>query len=131
MVDILAVGAHPDDVEIVTGGTLIKMKSLGYSVAICHCSNGEPTPNGTPERRIAEAEKAAEMLGAELEILDLPNRYFTDSIENRIKIANVIRKHRPRLLLSPYPGGNHPDHRMVSHLVDAARFTVKAIHGVG
>ena len=125
MVDILAIGAHPDDVEIVTGGTLLKMKKLGHSVAICHCSNGEPTPNGSPEKRVAEASRAAGMIGAQLEILDLPNRYFIDTIENRVKIANVIRKYRPRLLLCPYPGGNHPDHRMVSHLVDAARFTAK------
>ena len=125
MVDILAIGAHPDDVEIVVGGTLIKMKKLGYSIAVCHCTNGEPTPNGTPEKRVAEATQAAEKLGAQLEILDLPNRYVTDTIENRIKIANVIRKYRPNLLLSPYPGGNHPDHRLVSHLVDAARFTAK------
>lgn len=125
MVDILAVGAHPDDIEIAIGGTLIKLKKLGYSIAMCHSSNGEPTPHGTPERRIAEAHAAAEKLGAQLEILDIPNRYFTDTIENRVKIANVIRKHRPRMLLGPYPGGDHPDHRMVSHLTDAARFTAK------
>ncbi len=125
MVDILAIGAHPDDIEISIGGTLIKMRKRGHSIAICHCSDGEPTPNGTRELRLAEAARAADLLGAELLILDLPNRYMTDTIENRIKIANVIRKYKPRILLSPYPAGNHPDHRMVSHLVDAARFTAK------
>ena len=125
MTDILAIGAHPDDVEIAIGGTLVKMKKLGYSIALCHVSNGEPTPHGDPETRLREAHCAAEKLGAELEILDLPNRYLTDTIDNRVKIANVIRKFRPRLLLCPYPGGDHPDHRIVSHLVDAARFTAK------
>lgn len=125
MVDILAIGAHPDDVEISVGGTLIKMRKLGHSIAICHCSDGEPTPNGNRETRLQEAAYAAKRLGAELEILDLPNRYITDTIEGRVKIANVIRKHQPKILLSPYPGGAHPDHRIVSQLVDAARFTAK------
>jgi bacillithiol biosynthesis deacetylase BshB1 len=125
MADILAVGAHPDDVEIAIGGTLVKMIRLGHSVTICHCSDGEPTPFGTHEKRLAEAKAAAEMMGSELEILDLPNRYFFDSVENRVKLANVIRKHRPQLLLCPYPGGAHPDHVTVSHIADAARFYAK------
>jgi len=125
MTDILAVGAHPDDVEIAIGGTLVKMKEAGRSITLCHCTDGEPTPNGSRERRLAEAEEAARLLGAELEILDMPNRYLFDTVENRIKLANVIRKHRPKLLLCPYNGGAHPDHRAVSLITDGARFTAK------
>ena len=125
MTDILAVGAHPDDVEISIGGTLVKMKALGHAIVLCHCTDGEPTPNGDRETRLAEAEAAAEKLGAELEILDMPNRYLFDSVENRIKLANVIRKHRPQVLLCPYHGGTHPDHRAVSLITDGARFTAK------
>lgn len=125
MTDILAVGAHPDDVEISIGGTLVKMKQSGYSVAICHCTDGEPTPNGTRETRLAEAARAAEMLGAELKILDMPNRYLFDTVENRVKLANVIRKYRPRLLLCPCNGGAHPDHRAASLIADGARFYAK------
>jgi len=125
MTDILAVGAHPDDVEIAIGGTLVKMRKLGYEVTICHCTDGEPTPQGSHEIRLAEAAEAAAMLDAELEVLDMKNRYLFDTVENRLKLANVIRKHRPHLLLCPYPGGAHPDHRAVSVLTDGARFTAK------
>ena len=125
MSDILAIGAHPDDVEIAIGGTLIKMKALGYSITICHCTDGEPTPNGSRETRLAEAAEAARMLDAELEVLDMPNRYLFDSVENRIKLAEVIRKHRPTLLLCPFNGGAHPDHRAASLIADGARFYAK------
>ena len=125
MADILAVGAHPDDVEIAIGGTLVKMKALGYSITLCHCTDGEPTPNGSRETRLAEAAEAATMLHAELEILDMPNRYLFESVENRIKLADVIRRHRPKLLLCPYNGGVHPDHRAVSLIADGARFYAK------
>ena len=123
--DLLAVGAHPDDVEIAVGGTLIKMRDRGYSLVLCHASDGEPTPQGTRESRLAEAQAAAEFLGAELEILSLPNRYITDTPEARRELALVIRKHRPKLMLSPWPVGEHPDHRAVAQLADAARFTAK------
>ena len=125
MADILAVGAHPDDVEIAIGGTLVKMRKLGYTVTICHCTDGEPTPNGSREIRLAEAAEAARMLDAELEVLSMKNRFLFDTVENRIELADVIRKHRPHLLLCPYPGGAHPDHRAVSMLADNARFTAK------
>jgi len=125
MVDIMAIGAHPDDVEIAVGGTLIKMRERGCSVVLVHASDGEPTPHGTRETRLAEAQAAARFLGAELEILSLRNRYITDTLEARRELALVIRKHRPRLILSPWPVGEHPDHRAVAHLADAARFYAK------
>ena len=125
MTDILAVGAHPDDVEISIGGTLLKMKDAGYSIVICHCTDGEPTPYGTREARLAEAREAAKMLGAELEILDMPNRYLFDSVENRKKLAHIIRKYQPRILTCPYDGGAHPDHRAISKIADGARFYAK------
>jgi LmbE family N-acetylglucosaminyl deacetylase len=122
---ILAIGAHPDDIEIAIGGTLLAMKNLGCSVVMCHCTDGEPTPNGSREIRLAEAHASAEKIGAELEILDMQNRYVFDSIESRVKLANVIRKHRPQMMLSPYPGGAHPDHRAVAVIADNARFYAK------
>ena len=125
MTDILAVGAHPDDVEIGAGGTLIKMRDLGYSLAIVTATDGEPTPFGTRETRLKEAAAAAEMLGAELTILDMPNRYLEDTLDNRYKLALEIRKRRPRILLAPLAAGAHPDHIAVSGLADAARFYSK------
>ncbi len=125
MVDILAVGAHPDDVEIAVGGTLLKMRDRGASLVLCHASDGEPTPHGSRETRLAEARSAARFLGAELEILSLHNRYITDTLKARRELALVIRKHKPQLLISPWPVGEHPDHVAVAHLADAARFTAK------
>lgn len=125
MADIMAVGAHPDDVEIAIGATLLKMRAAGASVLICCATNGEPTPRGSVETRLAEAAASAKLLGAELRILDLPNRYLQDTLANRRALALVIREVRPRLLLCPYPGGDHPDHRAVSALTDAARFYAK------
>jgi len=122
MTDILAIGAHPDDVEIAAGGTLLKMIDKGYSVLICHATDGEPTPNGSRETRLKEARQAADMMKAQHIVLDMPNRYLLDTIENRVKIARVIRKNRPRIILYPYPGGIHPDHKKISEIVDAARF---------
>ena len=125
MADIMAVGAHPDDVEIAAGGTLLKMRAAGYSILICCATNGEPTPRGSVERRLAEARASADLLGAELRILDMPNRYLLDTLQNRRALATVIRQARPKILLCPYPGGDHPDHRAVSALTDAARFYAK------
>jgi len=126
MVDVLAIGAHPDDVEISAGGTLLKLRDLGYSVAICTATDGEPTPHGSHEIRLAEAQKAREFLGLDdYVILDMPNRYLVDSVENRIKIANVIRRLRPSVILCPHTVGLHPDHTAASHIVDAARFYAK------
>jgi LmbE family N-acetylglucosaminyl deacetylase len=125
MADILALGAHPDDIEIGIGGTLIKMRDRGYSLVLCHASDGEPTPHGEPETRRGEARAAADYLGAELEILSLRNRYILDTLEARKELATVIRRHRPKLLLSMWPVGEHPDHLCVARLSDAARFYAK------
>lgn len=122
MIDILAIGAHPDDVEIAMGGTILKMIDKGYRVVLCHCSDGEPTPFGSHEIRLKEAELAARMMGVEHIVLDMPNRYILDTIENRIKVALVIRKYCPRIIFCPYPGGRHPDHKNISVVVDASRF---------
>lgn len=126
MTDVLAISAHPDDVEISAGGTLIKLRDQGYSVAICTATDGEPTPNGSHDIRLSEAARVAQYLGlAEYAILDMPNRYLIDSVDNRIKIANVIRKHRPSVILAPHTVGLHPDHAAISRIVDAARFYAK------
>jgi len=125
MADILAIGAHPDDVEIAVGGTLLKMRDRGYSVVLCHASDGEPTPRGNRETRLAEARAAARFLGAEVEVLSLRNRYIMDALQARRELALVIRKHRPTLILSPWPVGEHPDHRAVARLADASRFYAK------
>ncbi len=126
MLDILCIGAHPDDVEIGMGGAILNFKSDGYRVGILDITDGEPTPVGSHEKRIEESIKAKELLSVDERItLDLPNRYLKDTPEGRIKIAEVIRNFKPKILFAPYWIDAHPDHVEASILSDAARFTAK------
>src|ERR1700682_6101823 len=86
--DVIAVGAHPDDVEIACGGTLAKLARQGYRVGIIDLTDGEPTPcSPGPETRLAEARKAAEVLGVHVRVnLDLPNRRLFDCFESRVAL---------------------------------------------
>ena len=123
---VLAVGPHPDDIEIGVGGTVLALLAAGHRVHFLDMTNGEPTPQGDPETRAGEMAAAAEVLGvAGRTTLDLPNRYVMDTIEARTKVAEVIRTVRPDLLLVPYWVDAHPDHVATSHLCDAARFYAK------
>ncbi|MDB4561732.1 PIG-L family deacetylase, partial [bacterium] len=91
--DVIAVGAHPDDVEIACGGTLAKLVAQGYRVGIIDLTDGEPTPNSPgPETRLAEAQAAAVKLGVHERIqLDLPNRRLFDCFEARVALASQFR----------------------------------------
>ncbi|MGH2398206.1 MAG: bacillithiol biosynthesis deacetylase BshB1 [bacterium] len=122
---VLAIGPHPDDVEIGMGGTVLVLRAGGHDVAVCDLTNGEPTPIGTPERRAREAASAAELLGVRRITLEMPNRYLTDTVENRNRVAEVIRQVRPDLLFVPYWVDAHPDHVASSALCEAARFYAK------
>jgi len=124
--DVLAVGAHPDDVEIACGGTVAKLAQQGYRVGIVDLTDGEPTPGAdSPEVRLAEARHAAEILGVETRVtLELPNRRLFDTFEARIALAREIRRYRPRLVLGL--GGEtplaSPDHYQASLITGAAVF---------
>jgi bacillithiol biosynthesis deacetylase BshB1 len=123
---ILAIGPHPDDVEIAMGGTICLLHAQGHEVAICDLTNGEPTPVGTPARRAAEAAEASRLLGVRRRVtLDLPNRYLQDTLEARAAVAEVIRDVRPDVLAVPYWVDAHPDHVAACALAEAARFTAK------
>ncbi|MCP4763283.1 MAG: bacillithiol biosynthesis deacetylase BshB1 [archaeon] len=124
--DILVVGSHPDDAEIGCGGTIAHYKKMGKKVGILDLSNGEPTPYGTVEKRMAEAQKAAEILNIDTRItLDMQNRYIENTIENRIKVAEVFRKYRPTVIITHPPVDWHADHIACHHLVNAAKFQAK------
>src|SRR4051794_16364988 len=99
--DAIAVGAHPDDVEIACGGTLARLVRQGYRVGIVDLTDGEPTPASPgPEVRLAEAKEAAEALGVQVRILlDMPNRRLFDCFEARVALAKVFRRYRPKLVL--------------------------------
>jgi len=124
--DVIAVGAHPDDVEIACGGTLAKLVQQGYRVGIIDLTDGEPTPGSPgPEVRLAEAKKAAETLGATLRVtLDLPNRRLFDTFEARVLLAKEFRKYRPKIVISfgdKTPLAS-PDHWQAMLITDAAVF---------
>ena len=123
--NILALGPHPDDVEIGMGGTALILRAAGHGVTFCDLTNGEPTPIGTPERRAREAQAAASLLGVKRITLELPNRYLEDTIEARNRVAEVIREVRPDLLFVPYWEDAHPDHVAAAALGEAARFYAK------
>ena len=93
------------------GGTICLLLAQGHEVVLCDLTNGEPTPQGTPERRAVEAAEAARLLGVKRRItLTLPNRYLQDTIEARVPVAEVIREVRPDVLFAPYWVDAHPDH---------------------
>lgn len=124
--DVIAVGAHPDDVEIACGGTLARLAEQGYKVGIIDLTDGEPTPgSSSPEVRLAEASAAADKLGVHQRVtLDLPNRKLFDSYEARVKLAIEFRKFRPRLVIGfgeKTPMAS-PDHWQAMQITDAAIF---------
>ncbi len=123
---VIAVGAHPDDVEIGCGGTLARMVEQGYRVGIVDLTDGEPTPlSPGPEVRRAEAQKAAEALGVHMRItMDLPNRRLFDTFEARVALAKIFRTWRPQLVLGiadKTPMAS-PDHWQATQITDAAIF---------
>jgi LmbE family N-acetylglucosaminyl deacetylase len=125
-VDVIAVGAHPDDVEIGCGGTVAQLVRLGYRVGIVDLTDGEPTPGSPgPEVRRAEALRASELLGATFrKILDLPNRRLFDGFEARVELAKIFRLHKPRVVLglSGRTPLASPDHYQAMLITDAAVF---------
>jgi bacillithiol biosynthesis deacetylase BshB1 len=126
LLDVIAVGAHPDDVEIACGGTLAKLVDQGHRVGIIDLTDGEPTPRSPgPEVRLAEAQAAAEVLGvAHRTTLELPNRRLFDSFEARVLLANEFRRHRPRLVIgmADRTPQASPDHWQAMQIIDAAVF---------
>ncbi len=121
---ILAVGAHPDDIEFGCGGVLLVEAGRESEIALCVCSRGEAGTNGTPDERETEARAAAEMVGATLEFLELGGDcHLVISPVNQVAIAHQIRLTRPDVLLSPTAApAQHPDHVVVSQLArNAAR----------
>jgi bacillithiol biosynthesis deacetylase BshB1 len=125
-IDVIAVGAHPDDVEIACGATLAKLVQQGYRVGIIDLTDGEPTPNSPgPEARMEEARAAARVLGVHERIqLDLPNRRLMDGFEARVALATEFRRWRPRLVIGfgdKTPMAS-PDHWQAMQITDAAVF---------
>jgi len=127
--DLISIGAHPDDVEVGSGGVIIKMAQAGYKCGIIYLTQGEMGSGGTPEIRAEEAKRAAEIMGADLlETLDFGDTLVEDTPANRYVVAELLRKYRPRIVLAPWPRGghgmrqNHADHLAAGKIVMNARY---------
>ena len=110
-IDVLAIAAHRDDVEQTCGGTLLVQQALGWRTGILDLTQGESGTRGSAAEREAEANAAAHILRvAHREALDLPDGSIQNTLESRLKIAAVLRRLRPRVVILPYWQGRHPDH---------------------
>jgi bacillithiol biosynthesis deacetylase BshB1 len=118
MTDIMAFGAHPDDIEIGCAGTLIKQIKNGKEAVLVDLTQGEMGTRGTVETREKEANKSKEIIGAKFrENLKLPDGKLEITEANKLPIINVIRKYKPEMLLIPYFKDRHPDHYISSELI--------------
>ncbi len=119
----MAFGAHPDDCELVIGGTLAALKDAGHKVGVCDLTRGEAGTYGSVETRAQELKRATEILGLDArETLDVPDGKVLNTEENRMKVVKVIRQYRPRLILAFVGNTRHPDHGCSGALVKDASF---------
>ena len=115
--DLLAIAAHPDDVELTCGGTLLKMAQLGYKTGILDLTAGEMGTRGTPQIRAKEAAKAAKLLRVNWrDVLGARDSDVHSSRRNKLRVAAVIRQLRPKTVILPYWEARHPDHYHASEL---------------
>lgn len=122
-VDLLAIAAHRDDVELTCSGTLIKAAKQGYRTAILDLTQGEMGSRGSVELRASEASRAAELMGVQArENLGLPDAGIVDDLATRERLARAIRRFRPKVVIAPAREGRHPDHHTTAQLVRDACF---------
>ncbi len=123
-VDLLAVGPHPDDIEIGIGGLVAKHVALGHQVGLCDLTAGEMGSNGTVPERLAEADAACDVLGAAWRVnLRLPDRAIGTDPSHMRAVASLVRKAQPRVVAVPYWSDRHPDHVAASQLLTESIFS--------
>jgi N-acetylglucosamine malate deacetylase 1 len=123
-VDLLAIGPHPDDIEIGIGGIVAKHAALGHRVGLCDLTAGEMGSNGTVDERLAEAEAARVVLGAAWRVnLRLPDRAISTAPTHMRAVAGLVRGAKPRVVAIPYWTDRHPDHVAASHLLTEGVFS--------
>jgi bacillithiol biosynthesis deacetylase BshB1 len=121
--DVLAIGAHPDDIEIACGGTVALLVGQGLRVGLLHLTSGEMGTRGTAEERRLEAEAAATALGAtSVQYLDCGDGGLRTTSVEEDALIEVLRERRPQLVLGPSPSDRHPDHERAHRLVREACF---------
>jgi len=122
-IDLLVFGPHADDLEIGLGGTIARHTAAGHTVGLCDLTRAELSSNGTPEARLAEADRAAKVLGAAWrENLGWPDGGIEATPEHIRSAVDLIRKSRPRAVAIPYWDDRHPDHVAASHVLRRAIF---------
>jgi bacillithiol biosynthesis deacetylase BshB1 len=116
-VDLLAIAAHRDDVELTCGGTLAKAAKAGHRVGIIDLTQGEMGTRGDAKTRAAEAERAAKTLGVAQRLnAEMRDAHLENNEASRKKLVELIRRTQPRVVILPFPVGRHPDHRVASEL---------------
>jgi bacillithiol biosynthesis deacetylase BshB1 len=116
-VDLLALAAHRDDAELTCGGTLAKAARAGHAVGIIDLTAGEMGTRGSAELRAREAEEAAKVLGVKVRLnAGLPDAHLANDEASRVKVVELIRRTKPRVVILPFPVGRHPDHRIAAEL---------------
>ena len=121
--DVLAVFSHPDDAELTAAGTLLKLKHLGYRTGVLDMTRGEMGTRGTPEGRAAEAQEAARIMRLDVRLnLEQPDGHVWLTEESRTALVRVIRKYKPKIILTAHWDDPHPDHAATARIVrEAAR----------
>jgi len=121
--DLLAIGAHPDDVELTCGGTLIKAARQGYRTGVVDLTGGETGTHGSRSVRQREAEAAAELMGVAIRVnAGLRDAGLHNTDATRRGVVELLRRLRPRVVILPFPIGRHPDHRIASELCRDASY---------
>ncbi len=115
--DVLAFGAHPDDVEAVMGGTLAKLAAKGRSILAVDLCDGEPARHAGRGARGVQASQAARILGIDRVTLAQKDRLIQDTVPARLAVARLVRIHKPRLVFATLGSGIHPDHEAASGIV--------------
>lgn len=119
--DVLAVFSHPDDAELSVAGTLLKLKSLGYSTGVCDLTRGEMGTRGTPEIRAKEALEAARLMKLDVRVnLDQPDGHVWPSETARTAFVRLLRTYKPKVLITTHEDDPHPDHAHTSIIVRQA-----------
>lgn len=122
-VDIIFFGAHADDIELSCGGTAVKSVKDGLRIGIIELTRGEMGTRGTPQTRKRESQAAAKILGASFrEQLDFGDGNLQTGREQELQIIEVVRRHRPKLVIAPWPDDRHPDHTRTGRIVTEASF---------
>jgi len=121
--DVLAFGAHPDDIELTCAGTIIKLGDMGYKTGVIALTHGELGTRGDADIRSEEFAASGGIMGlAVQEMLNIPDGNVAVTPENKLKVIRAIRKYRPKIVFAPYWEVRHPDHGHTSHLVREAAF---------